>query len=122
MRLFNERWLLVGIFLLGLGCGQREQPSSAGKEEYIGNWKVENPQLGTYFMTLNPDGSGASTLTGGELGRWQRKVDHIELEWTPKNSTFYFDSGGSAPKDNPSLPLSATSTAEKVEKIPADGK
>ena len=110
-------WLLVAVLLLGVGCGQR-QSKSVGKEDYVGNWKVEHPQFGTYFMTLNADGSTTSTRTGGEFGQWRWKVDHIELEWNPKNLTFYFDSGSSAPKKNPSLPDKGTSTAEKVEKVP----
>jgi hypothetical protein len=108
--------LLLGTLMLGVGCGQRKQPAPASKEDFVGDWKVKHPQLGTYFMTLNPDGSGSSTLTGGELGRWEWKADHIELEWSPKSLTFYFDSGHSAPKDSPSLPASGTSTAEKIEK------
>ena len=120
MRSLTVIGLWLGIFLLGLACGQRQQAKSAGQEDYVGNWKVENPQLGTYFMTLNPDGSGSSTLTGGELGQWQWKADHIELEWAPKNLIYYFDSGRSTPKDNPSLPAKGTSTAEKVEKIPSN--
>lgn len=111
---------LSGMILLSLGCGQRQQqPKSESPDGYVGNWKVDHPTLGTYFMTLNPDGSGNSTRTGGELGKWQSKADYIELEWTPKNLTLYFDPGSSAAKTNPSLTAEGSSVAEKVEKIPA---
>ncbi|HEX5034518.1 MAG TPA: hypothetical protein VFW62_08570, partial [bacterium] len=83
-------------------------------------WKVNNPQLGTYFMTLNADGSGSSNLTGGELGRWEWKADHIDLEWTPKKMTFYFDSGSSKPQDQPSRQPTEKSTAEKIDDVPMD--
>ena len=109
--------VLIGVIALPVSCGKK-QPEPASQEEYLGHWKVQHPDLGTYFMTLNPDGSGSSTRAGGEFGRWQWKADHIELEWNPKNLTFYFDSGGSAPKDEPSVPDASSSSAEKVDKVP----
>lgn len=110
---------LSGIFLLSIGCNKQPQSHPVSQEDFVGNWKVNNPQLGTYFMTLNPDGSGNSTRSGGELGQWHWKADHIELEWMPKKMTFYFDSGSSQPKDPPK-PDNENSIAEKVEKMPAE--
>src|SRR5215831_8003561 len=103
--------LLMGIFLL-LACGQK-QASAPSKEDFVGNWKVQNPQLGSYYMTLNPDGSGSSTREGGEMGKWQFNSDHIELEWNPKNITLYFNPGKTTPRKQPSLQADAPSTAEK---------
>lgn len=117
------RFVLLSVFissslLFGNACNAGPKTDAASPDSYVGNWKVMNPQLGTYFMTLNPDGSGNSTRSGGELGRWQQKSDHIELEWTPKNLSLYFDSGNSAPQQNPSVPANESSIAEKVDKIP----
>jgi hypothetical protein len=108
--------LLLIPFFLSPACGRR-QAAPLGKEAYLGHWKVMQPQLGVYYMTLNPDGSGSSTRGGGEIGKWQFKQDHIELEWNPKNLTLYFNPGESAPKRNPTVEASDASTAEKVDQV-----
>ena len=106
---------MVPLFLCA-ACGHK-QAAPIGKDAYLGHWKVMQPQLGVYYMTLNPDGSGSSTRGGGEIGKWQFKEDHIELEWNPKNLTLYFNPGESAPKRNPTLEATGASTAEKVDQV-----
>jgi hypothetical protein len=120
MKSFSKNLLvLLGVFLLLAACS-RKQASPVNQDGYVGNWKVSDPQGNTFYMTLNPDGSGTSTRAGGEFGKWQFKADHIELEWMPKDFTLYFNPGQTVPLKNPSVGQvqAAPTTAVKVDEIP----
>jgi hypothetical protein len=110
----------LGIFFLFASCSHKEElvPS---KEGYVGHWKLTDPQGNTYYMTLNPDGSGGTTREGGEFGKWEFKEDHVEAEWFPKKFRLYFNSGKTQPiLKNPVAgeEKAGSSVGMKVDKIP----
>jgi len=81
---------------------------------------MSNSQGDTYYMTLNPDGSGTTTYDGGESGMWQFKEDHIETFWNPKVIKLYFNSGKTTPLAKPSVneAKAGTSSGVRIDKIP----
>jgi hypothetical protein len=111
--------VFLGIFLLLAACSKKQE-SPPSKEGYVGNWKLTDSQGGTYYMTLNPDGSGKTTREGGEFGKWEFKQDHIEAEWIPKNFKIYFNPGQARPLlKNPSVKEGVEpSVGTKVDTIP----
>jgi hypothetical protein len=117
--LSKKKFVLLGIFLLFAACS-RKQASSNNLNDYLGNWEVSDPQGQTFYMTLQPDGTGSTTRAGGEFGKWQFKADHIELEWIPKGFTLHFNPGQTVPLRIPgsSEPNPSPTTAVKVNKIP----
>jgi hypothetical protein len=111
--------IFLGIFLCLAGCS-RKAKSPPSKGDFMGSWKLSDPQGNIYYMTLDPDGRGETTRRDGELGKWEFKGDHIENTWNPKTIRLYFNSGQTQPLLNPTVVPEKTgsSIGVKVEAVP----